>query len=1676
VHKRVRQAADTRTADAASEPRSADPVTAVRDLQTLAGNGAVARLIGRRVLARDPPPPTLPVYDTTQTSQLGTAFTESLTAAIGASASGDVEELVKDVLRRVHALKGGFATDPAVEKQIASLADIKSTVSGATYDLATTGIALREALAGDDGVAYAPAFYVSQIGSVAGFYLAAPLGDPNALTKDQFTAKLDEIVQALGQRVTLLSLELDASVNHLVGLRSEVAMATKEDERKAKRAEVATAARRALLLDRAISAAQKTEDPKAPGPLTTVLASVSGTVAAIREKETSEEKTRKELGDQPTLLAPQMLPNAGAFDPVAGTAKAVEPEEALPEATAKASDVFVGSLASHLEEQQRVLSPDAARGTVVPTGDSLDDLKQAHSRYMAFVSQQAVDPVREEALRWYETLYEIYGYMGLQGGIGRAILMHTAEQLVAGGVAAPSLQFTSEISLSKRKTAVSGTAGAVDYDTAELFANTTEGVGRGAEATSRTEYAGKQSGHQAEQFQKALMDAGAGDVRGMNADLGLTDEQLVFAPHQIQGTWSYLVRSENPLTGQKIAEQKQMPMEVANLILERSQAFAALRGTHTTGGLGEAGTRAGGVEGTKGTVREQYLQGKEPAPDATHPGLKSVQEAQARAAKAPNARMSAGTEATASVLADLEHYLDGWFANSHGVVPRISGVLAIANREYNVADLVAHELTGAKLAIGVAKALAFAAAIQIAGLFGPIGRAIGEAVGKVMHHLGAPDAAIVLTIAGWIHAAGEVESLSSARAQAYMVQHVATDMVQLFENTAGNAAVAGMNVGWTSLLGQKKPNTVGDLLDELGPVLDKPEAKKEFQDTIEAEIHTREEAAKQSGDYDPELVPLRAMRDALNGKKEAESVPLESVAPQPGAAPGAGPQPVGGGPKGPGGTAPPTAAPAIDQVVADAHASRSGREALLDRYGSWEETIGRLKAGAGELGSVAEPTRKQLIDALVKQRSDLIAELRGMYQAQEMEGASAEPLSDVDLNMTGPEAGRNAAEAMTYLDAVHPGWRTRYRMGILVDATRAESLSEALGKLPEADRLDLTRRQAMAAEAFLVAREARNAETDAKRKELLAGIKDPALHKRAEWLASLDESAANAERQKLLAHSDTALRAIDPWASAADRKAQIGEALDTQALANALDSEAYVTSGGIRSVVLGKKVDVTGRYEAVIDQIDMLHHQAHEAGGMRPALRKYETFKYVMRICDQLTAAGIKDERIAFLRNQGELVYRTDRSAVASDQPHDVTPGGTGGKSSVVYEDYGEVPGVSDAFLAETHAMLEGLLHDHMGLLRKQALGPDADVHDTPVMLPELGPPEPAQVHPKSSGPGQPPAPDAGTFHKAGLTDPNAVVRISDALAKQSLPTGASVKVHADTALVPMAAELAAIGTKAPVVEMQQIDDPERWGWFDPVRNVIVINEKAGMPPTGKRPAFDLTDPVGRQRLANLLFHECRHAQQYYDAMRYAQLENLPAVGADRIHPDIVKAAHDNPIKRGTPEADFGKRSYDEFYGDKNPQMQVGQDFERRRELRDAIEKLEAARARARVELQRVPWHQIKDRRLRGQGIAAMQRDLVGFQTELDDSMNAYQTLFHERDAYTAQAHLEQAMKEAPMREKHRKVEETLRALERARAGLPEELAKALEDAAAAQRAQWEALDELEGIGALPGEPKKPKP
>ena len=221
---------------------------------------------------------------------------------------------------------------------------------------------------------------------------------------------------------------------------------------------------------------------------------------------------------------------------------------------------------------------------------------------------------------------------------------------------------------------------------------------------------------------------------------------------------------------------------------------------------------------------------------------------------------------------------------------------------------------------------------------------------------------------------------------------------------------------------------------------------------------------------------------------------------------------------------------------------------------------------------------------------------------------------------------------------------------------------------------------------------------------------------------------------------------------------------------------------------------------------------------MRAALRRYETFKYIKRIVAHLEAAGVKDSRLAFLRNQAELAYNVERRAVASAEGRVLTSKdltATANSRDVYHKDFEPVPGVSDAFLADTHQMLDAVLSERLPALRKLARGRGGRSADRA-----------AAARPRRAG--QHVRRARGATSRPAL--PDALDRIGESAVRTSVPEGASVIVQAKTFFPAIQSELQRLGVRPPRLEVVDMGNPTLRGHFDSANNVLRINEAATLP------------------------------------------------------------------------------------------------------------------------------------------------------------------------------------------------------------------------------------------------------
>ncbi|MET0730598.1 MAG: hypothetical protein ABWZ03_05345, partial [Solirubrobacterales bacterium] len=673
----------------------------------------------------------------------------------------------------------------------------------------------------------------------------------------------------------------------------------------------------------------------------------------------------------------------------------------------------------------------------------------------------------------------------------------------------------------------------------------------------------------------------------------------------------------------------------------------------------------------------------------------------------------------------------------------------------------------------------------------------------------------------------------------------------------------------------------------------------------------------------------------------------------------------------------------------------AGHLELLGKLGSWEQAIGHLRRATGPAHGMEESLRATLIQKLSDHRSALVTQIAEQFGAKPAGKPSNEPESDLDLNVAGEKAGEQAVRIKLFMDANHPGWQKLYRMAVMVDAGRLGTVNDALAKLPVATRTEIARRQALTAEAIQLMRMARNTEHPGQRQEILNRIGDTQLRERAEEYANLVKDQPDQMHNRLLAETDRKVKLAEVSPDAHT----IEDALTTQMWANALDGEAYVSRGAIDTIVLGKPLEAKQAYEAVLDQVGMIHHLAKEAGGMRAALRRYETFKYIKRICDHLLASGVKDPRLTMLRNQAELAYNVERRASASAEGRVLTAKdltSTAHTRDVHHDDLGDTAGVSDAFLAETHRMLDAVLTERLPSLRRTALG-EAD-GGAPVTIPALGP----EVTPKTSVPhvGDP---------EAGLLAPDSLDRISEsALRGTAPPEGATVLTQAKTFFPAIETELQRIGVRPPRIDVRDMGNPSIKGRFDLVTNTITINE--GHATKDGKLVFDGT-PLGHERLRMLLMHESRHAEQWFQAMRFKlQTERDPAklqqqTGA---HMDIINAAlKAPPLVPGSREHAQAQTWHEEFWGQHAAQSARGQGAP---ELQTFMRIAEHQAQMTDAALGRVRWFQIYEKFRLKSKLAKIQGELTRYKADLDDRMAIYWNLLHERDARTAEKLAAQAI------------------------------------------------------------------
>ena len=371
---------------------------------------------------------------------------------------------------------------------------------------------------------------------------------------------------------------------------------------------------------------------------------------------------------------------------------------------------------------------------------------------------------------------------------------------------------------------------------------------------------------------------------------------------------------------------------------------------------------------------------------------------------------------------------------------------------------------------------------------------------------------------------------------------------------------------------------------------------------------------------------------------------------------------------------------------------------IVSRMNRWEVGMRELASGdSGGIGAgLPQNIRDQLVAKLGAHREAIVEHLNRTFNAARVEGSSREPGSDVDLNVRGDDAGAKLIEAEQYMDSAYPNWRTHYRMGLLIDASRIGTAEQVMAGLPADVQARVRARVTQETATLVFARRLHLAE-GAERAAMEADPPPGIDLARARQLAALGDAGRLQMRNAALLEGDRLMAELrtttDPVL-----KQQLAERVTfQQMLANAMDDEAYISGGGVKGFALGQRLtNASEQYQALLDQIGMIAHVVHEAGGVLEAARGYELFKYVNRICVLFEQAGIQDERLAFFKNWSELIYRVDRDATgAIDRPGGIRLQEGAGRAGVRDDVQAPHTAPSDQFLLENYGRFGEMVEQH---------------------------------------------------------------------------------------------------------------------------------------------------------------------------------------------------------------------------------------------------------------------------------------------------------------------------------------------------------------------------------------------
>jgi hypothetical protein len=293
---------------------------------------------------------------------------------------------------------------------------------------------------------------------------------------------------------------------------------------------------------------------------------------------------------------------------------------------------------------------------------------------------------------------------------------------------------------------------------------------------------------------------------------------------------------------------------------------------------------------------------------------------------------------------------------------------------------------------------------------------------------------------------------------------------------------------------------------------------------------------------------------------------------------------------------------------------------------------------------------------LMRFRDHVVKKLESKFGVTQLPGAGTELISDVDLALSGANAGEKLIAAEKFMSATYgSNWSRMLRLNLYSDVPRLRKYREILHLLSPDEKAAMLGRLTGLTRRFAFARMLQSAGGNRK---LLARVRSLASRagvdlreNELQALVIYRKSDRIARRNELLKKTDELMPQFENTAPG-EEKVRLAEKITTGEMkARLYTEEAYVGPGALKPRSEGPLTPQEA-VQSAFSQLDLLVEDIAKSGGdIVKAAREYEVYKYMNRFATVVRESGIQHPALAKIERTANLVYKGARD-IRSETGH----------------------------------------------------------------------------------------------------------------------------------------------------------------------------------------------------------------------------------------------------------------------------------------------------------------------------------------------------------------------------------------------------------------------------------------